>query len=155
MTLASQEPLKALERLHQSMQGLVADVLEHCNQSTIWVGNIQTAGISAIELQETDTELILLVQIPDLDEPLDVQVTQETVLIQGRLMQHGVAGYFCPERFQSIIPLPSPVQPDTVQADLQDDTLTLRLTKLHAVRQPKIRLKLTSRNACMLATLAS
>lgn len=155
MTLASREPLEALELLNQSLQGLVADILEHCHQSTMWIGNAQTACISAIELQETDTELILLVQVPDIDEPLDVQVTQETVLIQGRLTQHIVEGCFCPERFQSIIPLPNPVQPDTVRADLHDDTLTLRLTKLRVVRQPKIRLKLTSRNPYRLATLAS
>ena len=156
MTLAYWESLRALEQLSQSMQGVLATCLESYYQPTIWVGETETTCIRAVEIQETDTELILRVQISDTEaENLDVQVTQETVLIQESSTELDcVEGYFCPDRFQSLIPLPCPVQPEMLQADLYRSTLTLRLVKkLSAVQRQKVQLNRASRNPCLPTTL--
>lgn len=156
MTLAYWESLRALEQLSQSMQGVLATCLEGYCQLTIWVGETQTACIRAVEIQETETEVILCVQVLDIEaENLDVQVTQETVLIRESPTELDcVEGYFCPDRFQSLIPLPCPVNPEMVQADLYRSTLTLRLVKkLSAVQRQKVQLNRASRNPCLLTTL--
>ncbi|HEY9666037.1 MAG TPA: Hsp20/alpha crystallin family protein [Coleofasciculaceae cyanobacterium] len=153
MTLAYWESLRTLDRLSQSMQGLIAALLESCHQSTLWVGNAQTNCIGSIELWETNTDVILHAHIQDMEaEQLDVQVTQETALIQGKLMRHEVEDYLYPNHFQSIIPLPSLVRPETVRANLQENTLTLRLTKLHAVPAQRVRVNLIDRKTCDFTT---
>jgi HSP20 family molecular chaperone IbpA len=156
MTLAYWESLRALEQLSQSMQGLLATYLESCCQPAIWVGETETTCIKAVEIQETDTEVILRVQFSDIEtENLDVELTQETVLIQERPTElDRVEGYFCPDRFQSLIPLPCQIQPEMVQADLYRSTLTLRLVKkLSAVQRQKVQLNRASRHPCLLTTL--
>lgn len=146
MTLAYWESLQTLARSSQSIQRLLSALLEGCHSSTLWVGNTETAAIPAIEIQETDTEVILRAQIPDIPaENLEIQVTQETVLIQGKFAHSAdVEGYFSPSQFQSLIPLPTPVHPETVQADWQDNFLTLRLPRLAIVQVPRVQVNLSN-----------
>jgi HSP20 family molecular chaperone IbpA len=145
MTLANSELSEALDQLNQTMQSLHNILLRYTHKSVLWVGNAGIDCISRIESSETDTEISLHIYFPSMwASNLEIEVTQETVLIRGRLSDSTeVAGYFSSGRFQSIIPLPHAVRPETVEADCQPQSLTLRFSKLQQVRQQRIKVNLS------------
>jgi hypothetical protein len=50
-----------------------------------------------------------------------------------------VEGYFHPGQFQSLIPLPYPVHPESVCAEFKDNVLKCRLLKQRSITQYKVR----------------
>lgn len=113
-------------------------------QSTLWISHTEETPIAAIKIYEIGANFILKVRISDIDlVKLKLQVTPETVLIQGQPnISTGVEGYFHPRGFESLIPLPHPVQPETCSAEIQADGLTIHLTKQFGVQQSLVCLEL-------------
>lgn len=144
MALAYWKSLEVLAQLSQSMEELLAYFSQKFQQFTIWVGSDESSCIRRIHLKETKDEIILQLQIPDVTvADLDVQVTQETLLIRGKYNQNlSVEGYFSPGSFQSLIPLPQSVHPETVWANLKGEVLTLRLLKQGEIQRRRIKVKL-------------
>jgi HSP20 family molecular chaperone IbpA len=74
---------------------------------------------------------------------LEVQITPETVLIQGQWAETAeIHGYFRPAHFQSLIPLPCLVNTETAQATLAEQVLTLQLDKQDDSQFSKVRIEL-------------
>ena len=74
------------------------------------------------------------VQFQQIKGSLDLQVTPETVLVSGDRLdtleaQTDSESAFSAARFQSLIPLPKAIQPQTAIAELGGTTLTLTLMK--------------------------
>ena len=136
--------LQSLNELSQLMQDSLASFLEDCQRSTLWIGHTPEVAVAGIAIHETQNEVIVEVRIPDADsKTLDVEFTQETALVRGKWIdKREVKGYFHPGQFQSLIPLPYPVHPESVSADFKNDVLKFRLLKQRSITQYKVRVDL-------------
>lgn len=100
-------------------------------QLTLWMGNAGENLIRAIAIQTIGIEIILNVQIAEIDL-LDwtVQITPETVRIRGNWKKAAqVEGCFCPEPFESLIPLPCAVFPEATTVKRHDRGLVIHLAR--------------------------
>lgn len=115
-----------------------------------WEGLDANSQTPAIELKETDTDVILRAEVPGMSaENLDVQVTRNAVAITGENrheQQSETKGYFHSEfrygRFQRIVPLPAKVENDQVKAEFKDGILTLTLPKAADERRKVVKVNL-------------
>ena len=91
---------------------------------------------------------MLKVDISDIDlVKLDLQITPETVLIQGQPTPATlVEGYFRPSEFQSPSPWSHPVQPETCWAQNQPDGVKIQLPKQLRTQQSKLWIELVTAN---------
>ena len=158
MALVYWQFLQSLNYLHQHMQSLVSDLLKTSCESTVWLTDSGTTGITAIEIEQTDSQIILRVKISNVAiDDLEIQVKQETILIRGEQMETvDVPGYFnfqfCSGYFQSLIPLPSSVQPETVRAQLEDGFLAITLQKTRETPKQIVTFNLVSSTSTQVAS---
>lgn len=145
MSLIRWQPLKELDTLRHQMNHLF-DELTHSDDLRS-VGDHREFGqfpklenamwAPAIELKETDTELVVKAVIPGIEaKELDVQVSENAVSITGEHREEKRTeekGYFRSElqygQFQRVVPLPVSVKHDQVQSEFKDGVLTLTLPK--------------------------
>ncbi|MGB3654633.1 MAG: Hsp20/alpha crystallin family protein, partial [Rivularia sp. (in: cyanobacteria)] len=105
----------------------------------------------AIEIKETDSNLILQAQVPGIEPlDLDIHVTKDAVSIAGEHEEqkvHYEKGIYRSEfnygHFQRIIPLPMCVEYNQVKAEIHNGLLTLSLPKSHAEKHDVVKLDLT------------
>ncbi|XGV97936.1 MAG: Hsp20/alpha crystallin family protein [Leptolyngbya sp. BL-A-14] len=140
MSLIRWQPLKELDTLRHQMNHLF-DELVHHDRALGQFPTLENALWSpAIELKETDTELILKAMLPGIDaKELDVQVSENAVSIAGEHREEKRTeekGYFRSElqygQFQRVVPLPVSVKHHQVQSEFKDGVLTLTLPKAEA-----------------------
>ena len=106
--------------------------------------------IPSAELVESDEAFQLKVELPGLDpKDTNVEVTPDAVSISGerKCESHtDKEGYTRSEfhygQFQRVIPLPTQVQNDKVQAEYKDGILYLTLPKAEAEKQKAVRVNL-------------
>ena len=124
------EPFREFGSLQREMNRLFDSL-------TTRTGNGGMAFVPAAELQETPEAVQLKLEIPGMEaKDLDVQVTAEAVAISGerksetKMEEKGVTrSEFRYGSFRRVIPLPSRIQNDKVQAEYQNGVLTLTLPK--------------------------
>ncbi|HLO48222.1 MAG TPA: Hsp20/alpha crystallin family protein [Kamptonema sp.] len=140
---------QALNDVSQNIQPSVSSSLNHCQQSTLWIGQTEESPIEAITVNETKAKLIIKVHILDIHLfKLDLQITPETILIQGQPNEAaGVEGYFRPSGFESLIPLPHPIQTETCSAEIEADGITIQLAKQLRFKESKVQIQLTMANS--------
>jgi len=112
------------------------DLKQSVYASTLWVCDSGMVQPFSLDLQETGTLLILHLQWHHSKSSLDLQISPETVLVRGDRLDHHEAHTDAEPalpafRFQSLIPLPSAIQPQTAIAELSGTTLTLTMMKAH------------------------
>ncbi|MCC5639220.1 Hsp20/alpha crystallin family protein [Nostoc sp. CHAB 5844] len=106
--------------------------------------------VPAAELEETDDTIHLKIEVPGLEaKDINVEVTPEAVSISGerktetKTEEKGMSrSEFRYGRFQRIIPLPSLIQNDKVQAEYKDGILRLTLPKSEAERQKVVKVNI-------------
>ncbi|HEY9727805.1 MAG TPA: Hsp20/alpha crystallin family protein [Chroococcales cyanobacterium] len=143
MALIRWQPFQELDTLHRQMDQIFNDLYRVDR-------NNQIPWQPAIELQNTDDTIILKAEVPGVEgKNLDVRVTREAVAISGEHRYEKKAeenGLFRSEfrygKFQRVIPLPSAVQNDRVQADFTNGILTLTLPKLEAANKRVVKINL-------------
>lgn len=148
MSLIRWQPLKELETLRHQMNQVFDSWMHPDLESPLTWNN--TAWTPAIELQETDTELVVKAEVPGVEaKDLDVQVTENTVSIAGshreetRTEEKGmVRSELRYGQFQRLIPLPTTVQYEQVKADFKNGILTLTLPKVESTRKPVVKVNL-------------
>lgn len=134
MALIRWEPFREVNTLQREMNRMF-DSLVAANR-----GESENLGISfipAAEMQETDDAIHLRLEVPGLEaKDLDVQVTAEAVALTGerksetKTEEKGVTrSEFRYGKFQRVIPLPTRIQNDKVQAEYANGVLTLTLPK--------------------------
>ncbi|UIE39553.1 Hsp20/alpha crystallin family protein [Leptodesmis sichuanensis] len=150
MSLMQWQPFKDLNTLRQQMNHLF-DELTHRHPES---GLLPTAkgGLwtPAIEVQETDTDVILKAEIPGIAaQDLDVRVGETSVSIAGEHREETKTekqGYFHSElhygSFHRVVPLPVAVQNDQVKADFKDGLLTLTMPKIESARPNMVKVDL-------------
>lgn len=124
----------------QSLFRLFHDLKQGIYESTLWVCDRGVSQPFSLDLQETGSLLILKIQFHHSMGSLDLKITPETVLVSGeRINSLEVQNYSEPEfsasRFQSLVPLPSSIQPQTAIAELSGTTLTLTLMKSYETQR--------------------
>lgn len=143
MALIRWQPFQETTNLRRQMERMFDEM------STV-DGETQVNWRPAIELQDTEENVILRAQVPGVEaKDLDVRVTREAVVISGEHRyekKEQQRGYFRSEfrygNFQRVVPLPVHVQNDRVQADFKDGILTLTLPKVTEVRNRVVKLNL-------------
>lgn len=144
--------MKGFQESHdvsQYLEGSFSSLLNGSQQSTLWIGNTAETPIAAITIQEMEVTLMLKVHISDIHLlKLDLQITPQTVLIQGQPTTATVVeGFFRASRFESLIPLPHAVQPETCRIQIHADGVTIKLAKHLSAQQPKLWIELPTPNA--------
>ncbi len=148
MALIRWQPFQEIETLRRQMDRMF-DEVTGLNRA------YQTTWQPAIELQVTDNNVILRAEIPGIEgKDLDIRVTREAVAITGEHRYEKKAeenGLFRSEfrygKFQRVIPLPSVVQNDRVQADFTNGILTLTLPKVEAANKRVVKINLVEQPA--------
>jgi len=106
--------------------------------------------IPSAELEETDDAFKLRLELPGLEaKDVNVEVTPEAVSITGERKSETTEereGYTRSEfrygKFQRVIPLPSLVQHEQVQAEYKDGILRLNLPKAEPEKQKAFKVNL-------------
>lgn len=137
--------------LHQQLQSLISDLLKGSHTSTLWVGGQGAAIDLGLSVKQTESSLVLTIQLPPNVTPsdLEVEVGWETLLIQGCCWQpigslKDTDTY--PSWFQNLVPLPCPIHPEVAKAVWKDNSLTLTLLKLHQTSWQRVKLNLSDRD---------
>lgn len=150
MNLSKLETLLQLNGLYLAIYHLLHDLLQADCESTLWVADgSHVSQHHTVRVKQTEQQVTLITTIPNLNaESLQVEVTPEVVLLRGSY-QHATdwlqsaqtlpSLYFDLEfyggGFQSLIPLPMQVQPESVIAELEGETLTLVMKRAWRSRQ--------------------
>ena len=135
MSVCQWQVLQVLDILSHHIHHLLNGSIQTTCESTLWIGDRGATWLQAVQVWETEHEITLSAKVPNLvPDSLEVEVTPETVLIQGKSrkpldQQNYFDLEFCTNLFQSLIPLPVPVQTHAVLAELQDNHLMLTLQK--------------------------
>ena len=148
MTLSKWQPFQELSNIRKQMDSLFEDMLtvgDHVVPAFAdrdWMGLHGIGGMwtPAVELQETDNELVLKAEIPGLDaNDLDVEVCEDRVSISGEHREEEKTedkekNYFRSEfhygKFERVIPLPMHIKTDEIKSDFKHGILTLTMLKL-------------------------
>ncbi len=99
-----------------------------------------------MDMNETPEEVVIVAEIPGVDkDDLEVEISSKAVRIQGnRFARHcsGDATYRLAEiqygRFERVLSLPAPIDPEVVSATYQNGLLEIRLAKQPPEKTHKI-----------------
>ncbi|MBD1922439.1 Hsp20/alpha crystallin family protein [Microcoleus sp. FACHB-831] len=143
MAVIRWQPFQEIETMRLQMDQMFDELAGSERQSA-------TTWKPAIELQDTDENLILRAEIPGVDgKDIDVHVTREAVAISGQHRFEKKAqekGFFRSEfrygNFQRVVSLPVAIQNEQAKADFQNGILTLTLPKVTEARRTVVKLNL-------------
>ncbi len=129
--------IKEFNNLRQQMDRLFDDIAHEQPHLGILAKTGETPWTPAIELQETETELLLKAQLPGIKpEELDIQVSENAVFLSGEHQEETKTeekGIFRSEfhygQFKRVIPLPSTIKREQVKAEMVSGLLTLTMLK--------------------------
>jgi HSP20 family protein len=143
MALVRWQPFHEMETLRRQMDRMFDDLAGFNRE-------FSTNGAPAIELQDTDENLILRAEVPGIEgKDLDIQVGREAVSIAGETRYENKTeerGYLRSEfrygKFQRTIPLPVSIKNDQVQAEFKNGILTLTLPKAEEAKNKVVKINL-------------
>jgi HSP20 family protein len=129
--------IKEFNSLRQQIDRLFDDMVHEQPQLGIFAKNPESFWSPAIELQETETELLLKVQLPGIKpEELDIQVSENAVFLSGEHHEEKKSdekGIFKSEfqygQFKRVIPVHTAIQRECVKAEMVSGLLTLTMLK--------------------------
>ncbi|MDM9383817.1 Hsp20/alpha crystallin family protein [Chlorogloeopsis sp. ULAP01] len=154
MSLIHWQPLREINALRQQMNSLFDEWI-HGERTTSLLPTSNLAWVPAIELKQTDTDIILKAEIPGIEaKDLDVEVSTDAVLIAGEYQREKrepdkgfIRSEFRYGQFQRVVPLPVAIQSDRVKAEFKNGVLTLTLPKVEAAKRNVVKLDLTTQQA--------
>ncbi|CEJ45882.1 Hsp20/alpha crystallin family protein [Umezakia ovalisporum] len=136
MVLSRWEPFREIETIQRQMNRLLDQIA-----SPTETGDIISDRLTLVppaEIEETSDDVRLWMDIPGIDpQNLDVKVAADTVSVSGErkseIREQETRGMRRSEfrygRFQRVIPLPSRIQNDKVQAEFRNGVLCLTMPK--------------------------
>ncbi len=151
MSLIKWQPLEEFNVLRQQINRMFDDIVHEEPGMRIFPKMQETPWVPAIELQETETNLLLKAQIPGLEpERLDIQVSENAVFLTGEyqdqreMTDQGIMrSEFHYGRFTRLVPLPSAIHKEQVTAEMADGLLTLTMPKAMASLPNMVKVPLT------------
>lgn len=147
MVLIRWQPMQEMEALRRQMDRVFEEMVDVKREA-------QVTWQPAVELQDTEENIILRAQIPGVEaKDLDINVAKAAVEVAGERRyenKDAKQGYFRSEfrygKFQRVIALPVAVQNDQVQAQFKDGILTLTLPKVTEARRQVVKVNLADQN---------
>jgi HSP20 family protein len=147
MAIMRWQPFREIETMQQQMNQIFDRMMTTDGDRP---GNNSTSFIPAAEIHETDNEVKLQMEVPGIDaKDLDIKVSEDAVAITGERKSQinnedkGMRrSEFRYGRFQRVIPLPTPIQNDKVQADFQNGVLCLTMPKSEQHKQKVVSISL-------------
>ncbi|MEM6402869.1 MAG: Hsp20/alpha crystallin family protein [Cyanobacteria bacterium P01_D01_bin.116] len=135
MSEKSWQKREEINTLRYQINNFFDELINESTSKTVNVDNV--IWEPAIEIKETDLNLILQAQVPGIEaKNLDIHVTQDTVVIAGeyheqkvhneKVIYHSEFGY---GHFQRQVTLPVCVDYKQVKAEIHNGLLTLSLPK--------------------------
>jgi HSP20 family protein len=152
MSLVRWKPLKELDNLRHQMNRLFDEWMHGDSELNILSKEFKATWGPAIELKETETDIIVKAEIPGVEaKDLDIQVSQDVVYLAGEHKEEKRSeekGYFRSElhygQFQRTIPLPVPIKNDLVKSEFKNGVLTLTLPKIESASRNVVKVDLTT-----------
>lgn len=143
MAIVHWQPFSEMESVRRQMDRLFDELTNGALSQPV-------AFKPAIELKDTETDLILKAQIPGMNaDDLDVSVTRDSVTIQGERKYEQTSeseGVYRSEfrygQFHRAIELPAPIEQEKVTADYTDGVLTLTLPKVQDKTRQAVKVNL-------------
>ena len=152
MTLSRWQPFQELSTLRQQMDRLFEDMLSSGDRNWMGLHNMGGMWVPAVELKETEKEIVLKAQIPGIDvNDLDVEVGEDRVTISGehkeeKSTENKDDNYFRSEfhygQFQRVVPLPMSIKTDRIKSDFKDGVLTLTMPKIETAPKKVVKVNL-------------
>lgn len=129
--------IKDFHSLRQQIDRLFDDIVHEQPPLGLFSKMGETPWMPAIELQETETNMILKAQLPGIEpEELDIQVSENAVFLSGEHQEQKKTdekGIFRSEfhygQFKRVVPLPIAIQREQVKAEMVAGLLTLTMPK--------------------------
>jgi HSP20 family protein len=150
MSLIRWDPLRDVLSLRQAMDRLFEESFVRPRDA--WPLS-RAAGLTvAVDMHETDDELVLTADLPGLKpEDVDIGITENTLTMRGefRSEDEGERGnvHFQERRygsFQRSLALPAPIDADAAEAEFKDGVLTIMLPKTEETRPKQVKVKARS-----------
>lgn len=150
MSIVHWQPLRDFDTIRQQINHLF-DELMHTSGNEGLIPKVNMSLNPAIELTETDTDIILKAELPGMEaKDLDVEVSKDAVAIAGeyRREQHAqdkdfIRSEFRYGQFHRIIPLPISVKNDQVKAEFKNGILMLIIPKVESTTRNVVKVDLT------------
>lgn len=152
MTLSKWQPFQELSTIRQQMDRLFENMLDLNDQNWMGLHSIGGMWTPAVEIQETDKELVLKAEIPGIDaKDLEVEVGEERVTISGehkeeKTIENKDKNYFHSElhygQFHRVVPLPMSIQTDKIKSDFKHGILTLTMPKVEDTQKKVVKVNL-------------
>jgi HSP20 family protein len=129
--------IKEFNNLRQQLDRLFDDLVREQPHLGILPKSGETPWSPAIELQETETDVVLKAQLPGIEPAeLDVRVSENAVFLSGEYQAEKKTdekGIFRSEfhygQFKRVVPLPTTIQRERVTAKMESGLLTLTMLK--------------------------
>lgn len=155
MSLMRWQPMKELDHLRQQMNHLFDELTHSDRHQNLFPTMTDIDWMPTIELQQTDTDIILKAQVPGVDaKDIDIQVTSDAVLIAGEHKEEKRTedkGIFRSEfqygQFSRVVPLPVDVKYEQVKSEFKDGVVTLTLPIAEANHRHVVKVNLTQEKA--------
>ncbi|PSN12614.1 molecular chaperone [filamentous cyanobacterium CCP5] len=143
-SLTRWHPFREVESLQREMNRL----FDSFSPAQLSEGN---GFMPAAEISETDSAVDLRIEVPGLQpEDIDIQVSADSVTISGerksetKTEEDGVTrSEFHYGSFQRVVPLPSRIENNNVQAEYKDGILKLHMLKLEEERHRVVKVNLS------------
>jgi HSP20 family protein len=138
MSLIKWQPLEELHGLRHQINRLFDQIVnEEQRLGKVYPQMRETPWMPAIELQETETDLLLKAQVPGLEpDKLDIQVSENDIFLTGEYQEEQRSDHkgivrteFHYGQFRRVVPLPSGIQRENVTANISDGLLTVMMPK--------------------------
>ncbi len=150
MSLIRWQPFHELDNLRNQMNHLVEELMRGEREIPFFPKG-EVTWSPAVELKETETEIVLKAQIPGIEaKDLNVEVSEESVSITGEHREEKKVeekGFFRSEfrygRFERLVPLPTAVRNDQVKSEFKNGLLTLTMPKLAKADRKVVKVNLT------------
>src|SRR6202790_2172705 len=141
------EPFRGAATLQEQVNRLFGNALEHSGEES----NL-TAWAPAVDIYETEHELVVKADLPDIDpKDLDIRVENNILTIRGeRKFEKKVNedNYLRVERaygtFSRSFALANSVNPDGIKADYQNGVLTLVIPKREEAKPKQIKVNVNA-----------
>ena len=152
MTLSKWQPFQELSNIRKQMDRLFEDMLSVGDRDWMGLHGIGGRWTPAVEIEETDKELVLKAEIPGIDaKDLEVEVSENRVTLSGehkeeKRTEDKKQNYFHSEfyygNFQRVIPLPMPIKTDQIKSEFKHGVLTLTMPKVEDAPKKVVKVKL-------------
>ena len=137
------EPFGEMESLHRRMNRLFERLMPSGDRF------FGLDFMPAAEMEETDNEIHLKLEIPGMEaKDLDIEVRETSIDISGDRKSESkteakgmISSEFSYGKFERVIPLPAHVQNDKVKAEYKNGILTLTLPKTEAEKHKTVKVE--------------